>query len=218
MKLFKKIIYRGKLKLITGLHIGDSKETTDIGGVDSPVVRRKDNNEPYIPGSSIKGKMRSLLDIAHGKEDTTRDGRHPIGRLFGNIDRNNGVPSRLIVRDSYLTRESSQLISDSSFTDMPFTEVKFENIINRVKGTAEHPRQIERVPSGAEFDIEFIINIIADNESEAKQNEIEFTKLLKSGIELLHDDYLGGSGSRGYGQVKIDLNDPIENTVDKYLN
>lgn len=218
MKLFKKIIYRGKLSLISGLHIGDSKETTDIGGVDSPVVRRKDNNEPYIPGSSIKGKMRSLLDIAHGREDTTKDGIHPIGKLFGNIDRNNGVPSRLIVRDSYLTRESSQLISESSFTDMPFTEVKFENIINRVKGTAEHPRQIERVPSGAEFDIEFIINIIAENETEAARNEIEFTKLFKSGIELLQDDYLGGSGSRGYGQVKIELNEPIENTVDKYLN
>jgi CRISPR-associated protein Csm3 len=218
MKLFKKIIYRGKLTLVTGLHIGDSKETTDIGGVDSPVVRRKDNNEPYIPGSSLKGKIRSLLDIAHGKEETTRDGSHPIGRLFGNIDRINGVPSRLIVRDSYLTRESSELIKSSSFTDMPFTEVKFENVINRIKGTAEHPRQIERVPCGAEFDIEFIINIIANDENEATHNEIEFIKLFKSGIELLQDDYLGGSGSRGYGQVQIILNEPIVNTIEKYLN
>lgn len=218
MKLYKKIIFKGKLTLITGLHIGDSKETTDIGGVDSPVIRRKDNNEPYIPGSSLKGKIRSLLDIAHGKHDTTSDGEHIIGKLFGNINRNNGVPSRLIVRDSYLTRQSAEKLSDSGFTDMPYTEVKFENVINRIKGTAEHPRQIERVPSGAQFDVEFIINIIADDENEASKNEKAFIDLFYSGIKLLQDDYLGGSGSRGYGQVKIELEKPVENTVDKYLN
>lgn len=218
MKLFKKIIYKGKLTLLTGLHIGDSKETTDIGGVDSPVVRRKDNNEPYIPGSSIKGKMRSLLDVAYGKSDTTRDAEHPIGKLFGNIDSRNGVPSRLIVRDAYLTRESAQQLKDSGFTDMPFTEVKFENVINRIKGTAEHPRQIERVPSGAEFEVEFIINIIANDQPQADSNEAEFIQLFNSGIKLLHDDYLGGSGSRGYGQVKIELLQPSINHVDDYLN
>ncbi len=218
MQLYKKIIKRGTLTLITGLHIGDSKETTDIGGVDSPVVRRKDNNEPYIPGSSLKGKMRSLLDIAHGQTDTTRNGTHIIGQLFGNIDKDKGTPSRLIVRDAYLSRKSSQVISESEFTDMPFSEVKFENIINRVKGTAEHPRQIERIPAGAEFEVEFIINIIADSDSEAKTKEADFNQLLSAAIKLLEDDYLGGSGSRGYGQVKFAWNTPIEKTVEQYLH
>jgi len=218
MKLYKKIIYKGQLELLTGLHIGDSKETTDIGGVDSPVVRRKDNNEPYIPGSSIKGKIRSLLDIAHGKSDTSRDGNHIIGKLFGNISKDAGVlPSRLIVRDAYLSRNSANKINESSFTDMPFTEVKFENTINRLNGIA-NPRQIERVPAGAEFEVEFVINIIADSESEAATNEKSFIELFNAGIKLLEDDYLGGSGSRGYGQVKLNFSDPIVKTVETYLN
>jgi CRISPR-associated protein Csm3 len=214
----KKIIKQGTLVLVTGLHIGDSKENTDIGGVDSPVVRRKDNNHPYIPGSSLKGKIRSLLDIAHGIADSTRNPVHPIGQLFGNIDSRNGVPSRLIVRDAYLTNDSAKQINDAGFTDMPFTEVKFENTINRIKGTAEHPRQIERVPAGALFNVEFIINIIADDQQQADAQENTFLNLFKAGIKLLEDDYLGGSGSRGYGQVKIEWNADIVKTNDQYLN
>ena len=141
-----------------------------------------------------------------------------IGRLFGNIDKNKGVPSRLIVRDAYLSSSSSQEIRESEFTDMPFTEVKFENIINRVRGTAEHPRQIERIPAGAKFEVEFIINIISDNEQEAYENEQEFIELLEAGFRLLEDDYLGGSGSRGYGQVKFTWNEPIVKTIEHYLN
>lgn len=218
MKLYKKIIKKGTLTLITGLHIGDSKETTDIGGVDSPVIRRKDNNEPYIPGSSLKGKIRSLLDIAHGQTDTTRNGEHIIGQLFGNIDKVKGVPSRLIVRDAYLSRESSKDIRESEFTDMPFTEVKFENIINRVKGTAEHPRQIERVPAGAKFEVEFVINIMSETDQEAAAKETAFIQLLEAGFRLLQDDYLGGSGSRGYGQVTFAWDTPITKTAEQYLN
>ncbi|MBK6329263.1 MAG: type III-A CRISPR-associated RAMP protein Csm3 [Bacteroidetes bacterium] len=218
MKLYKKIIKQGTLRLITGLHIGDSKENTDIGGVDSPVVRRKDNNEPYIPGSSLKGKMRSLLDISHGETDTTKNGNHPIGQLFGSINNPQANPSRLIVRDAYLTSDSSKKIGESEFTDMPFTEVKMENVIDRIKGTAEHPRQIERIPAGAEFDVEYIINIIADSDANADKQEKEFLSLLDAGIKLLEDDYIGGSGSRGYGQVKFKWNELIVKTTEDYLN
>lgn len=151
MKLYSKIKITGTLELLTGMHIGDSKDTTDIGGVDSPIVRRKDNNEPYIPGSSIKGKMRSLLEIADGKTDTFRDGYHVIGHLFGSIDNANANPSRLIVRDASMNKLSVEQIKDSEFYDLPFTEVKIENVINRIKGTAEHPRQIERVPAGTKL-------------------------------------------------------------------
>lgn len=219
MKLYKKLIVSGKLELKTGLHIGDSKETTDIGGVDSPVIRRKDNNQPYIPGSSLKGKIRSLLEISYGKENTFREPGHPVGKLFGalGLSGNSGSPSRLIVRDAYLTKESAELLRQSEFTDMPYSEVKFENVINRIEGKAEHPRQIERVPAGSMFDVSFVINVVGQNEEEAQKNEAEFLQLFYAGIKLLEDDYLGGSGSRGYGQVKLSLQDPLTKTVNEYL-
>lgn len=223
MKLFKKILITGKLQLVTGLHIGDSKESVEIGGVDSPVVRRKDNNEPYIPGSSLKGKMRALLEIATGsnadskfrKGDYSDEGKM-IPELFGSAG-DDGTPSRILVRDAYLTRDWSKKLYESEFTDMPYTEIKFENVINRIKGTAEHPRQIERIPAGAEFEIEFVINIIADNEQTAKSIEMEYVNLFSSGIRLLEDDYLGGSGTRGYGKVKFQLKDPTPKMINEYF-
>jgi len=219
MQLHKKIFIKGTLELITGLHIGDSKETVDIGGVDSPVVRRKDNNQPYIPGSSLKGKMRSLLEITHGQPETFRQPAHPIGRFFGAISNNgDGIPSRLIVRDASMNQDSVKMLKESEFTDMPYSEVKFENVINRIKGVAEHPRQIERVPAGTRFDVSFVINIIATDSIEAAELEKSYLALFHSGIKLLEDDYLGGSGSRGYGQVKFDLNEPTSKTKEDYLN
>jgi CRISPR-associated protein Csm3 len=222
MKLKKKIIIKGTLTLLSGLHIGDSKENVEIGGVDSPVIRRKDNNQPYIPGSSLKGKIRSLLEMALGeglnsKGETsfdydsyvTTDGKL-MARLFGSAG-NNGLPSRILVRDASLTAKSVKALDKSEFTDMPFTEVKFENVINRLNGTAEHPRQIERVPAGAEFEIEFVINVMEDADEE------KFMALLDAGLALLQHDYLGGSGTRGYGQVAIKLNEPIHKTAEAYL-
>lgn len=216
MKLHRKIIIKGRVELLTGLHIGDSKENVEIGGVDAPVVRRKDNNQPFIPGSSLKGKIRSLLEIAEGVNAESKFEEYPDGCvipfLFGSAGET-GRPSRIIFRDAYLTKEWAQQLYDSKFTDMPYTEVKFENVINRIKGTAEHPRQIERIPAGAQFDVEMIINIITreGDEQEALENEKNFLSLLKKGIKLLEDDYLGGSGSRGYGQVKFHINwDSIE--------
>ena len=141
MKLKKKIIIKGTLTLLSGLHIRDSKENVEIGGVDSPVVRRRDNNQPYIPGSSLKGKLRSLLEVAMGANaDTTfKDYTQKsiiIAQLFGwfgdkNID---GNPSRLLVRDASLSESSIKKLDESEFTDMPFTEVKFENVIDRLTG------------------------------------------------------------------------------------
>lgn len=225
MKLHKKIIVNGTLELLTGLHIGDSKENTEIGGVDSPIVRRKDNNEPYIPGSSLKGKMRALLEIATGSNAESNfkmnsysaEGKD-IPVLFGSAG-DDGMPSRILIRDANLTSEWAKKLKESEFTDMPYSEIKFENVINRIKGTAEHPRQIERIPAGSKFDVEFVINIMGDSQSEAQENEKNFLTLLKGGIALLEDDYLGGSGTRGYGKVKFNLNldNPKVKTVEEYL-
>ena len=229
MKLNEKIIITGKLEVKTGLHIGDSKENVEIGGIDLTVVRRKDNNEPYIPGSSLKGKIRSLLEISEGvngnstfkkDSDSNNDqyGDSIIPELFGAIG-DKGCPSRLVVRDAYLSRESARWLKESDYTDMPYTEIKIENLINRLKGTAEHPRQIERVPAGAVFEVEFVINIFSNNDGEdIDSKRSKYLQLLKKGIKLLEDDYLGGSGSRGYGQVKFTTNidNPLIKKVKEY--
>lgn len=227
MKLYKKITYAGTLELLSGLHIGDSKESVEIGGVDSPIVRRKDNNEPYLPGSSIKGKLRSLLEVATGCNAGSKfrisDYSGPEGELipvlFG-AGGDNGLPSRLIVRDAYLTPESSKRLKESDFTDMPYTEIKFENVINRIKGVAEHPRQIERIPAGAIFNVEFIINVMDNGTSNPDELGSNLLKLLEAGIDLLHDDYLGGSGSRGYGKVRFTKSEgyPQVKLAEEYLN
>jgi CRISPR-associated protein Csm3 len=210
-KLFQKLIINGSLECVTGLHIGDSKESTDIGGVDSPVVRRKDNGQPYIPGSSLKGKMRCLLEQVAGENPDGKcmnnDG--DICKLFGASENKKenleSLPSRILVRDAFMEENSAEKFKNATTTDMPYTEVKFENVINRVKGTAEHPRQQERVPAGALFNIKLVINVFADTVEEVAEVQEKYLKTLKRGIELINDDYLGGSGSRGYGQVKIEI-------------
>lgn len=220
MKLKEKVLVQGTMELLSGLHIGDSKENVEIGGVDSPVVRRKDNNQPYIPGSSIKGKIRSLLEIAEGSNGTSKfrlkDYKQGslIPVLFGAAG-DDGNPSRLIVRDAYLTEEWAEKLKTTAFTDMPYTEIKFENVINRVKGTAEHPRQIERVPAGAIFNVEFVINVMEDNDLPAATRD-QLIQLLDRGIKLLQDDYLGGSGTRGYGNVRFELQEPVIRRSDEY--
>ena len=192
-KLVKKILVSTKLTVVTGLHIGGSKDSVEIGGIDNPVIKvatRK--NQPYIPGSSLKGKMRCLLEQVNG---ATAVGKSEIvNNLFGYAS--NNQPSKLIVRDAYLTADSVEKLVAASL-DMPYTENKYENTIDRIKGKAEHPRQSERVPAGAEFDVEMVINVW-DNDSAD-----ELKQLLRQGVALIENDYLGGSGSRGYGQVKF---------------
>lgn len=223
IQLHKKLIYKGKIDILTGLRIGSNKDAVEIGGVDLPVIRRKDNSEPYIPGSSLKGKLRSLLDIAYGKDDTTKltNEDHWIAQLFGCEKRKSsksGNPSRLIVRDIYLDDEAKELLKGSSFTDMPYTEIKMENTINRIEGNAINPRSIERIPAGVSMDYEIVINIITVENEDAKQLEANFTRLLEEGVKLLNDDYLGGNGSRGYGQVRMHLNKPQSKPLTEYLN
>jgi len=193
-KLIKKIKISSELEILTGLHIGDSSDNVEIGGVDNPVVRRTMDNVPYIPGSSIKGKIRSLLEQIAGSAEV--GGNDEINNLFGFA--NDNKPSKIIVRDAYLCEESKEQLEDSEFTDMPFTEIKHENVIERITGKAKHPRQSERVPAGAKFNVEFVINVW-----ELDKDGKELIALFKKGIKALENDYLGGSGSRGYGQVKF---------------
>jgi CRISPR-associated protein Csm3 len=202
MKLKKKIILNGKLHVLTGMHIGGSSEGVDIGGVDLGVIKDAITDCPYIPGSSLKGKMRSLLELTEGTAKPTYDPeKSPCSKLFGGINNREKISksSRLIVRDAFMTEESKKMLTESVSMEMPYTEVKWENSIDRVQGKAQHPRQIERVPAGASFDVSFVVNVHDDD------NEEEFMEMLKAAVTMLERDYLGGSGSRGYGQVKLDL-------------
>lgn len=194
-KLIKKLKINTTIELMTGLHIGGSTENVEIGGIDRPVIKiAVRENQPYIPGSSLKGKMRCLLEQVRGA--TEIGGNKSVNELFGYAQDN--LPSKIIVRDGFLTEDSVKLFKNCDNLDMPYTEGKWENSINRVEGKAANPRLIERVPAGAVFAVEFIINIWDDE----KKKE-DYLNMLKEGIALIESDYIGGSGSRGYGQVKF---------------
>ncbi|HJH61046.1 MAG TPA: type III-A CRISPR-associated RAMP protein Csm3 [Bacteroidetes bacterium] len=194
-KLVKKIKMNSTIELLTGLHIGGNSDNVEIGGIDNPVIKiATKDNQPYIPGSSLKGKMRCLLEQIAGATEVGND--TAVNKLFG-FSQNN-QPSKLIVRDAMLTETSINMLENCDNLDMPYTEGKWENVIDRVKGTASNPRQTERIPAGVSFEVEFIINIWDDDD------EKEFLELLKKGINALENDYLGGNGSRGYGQIKFD--------------
>lgn len=193
-KLVKKIKINTTINILTGLHIGGSSENVEIGGIDNPVIKiSTKDNQPYIPGSSLKGKMRCLLEQVEGAAKV--GGNEKVNNLFGFQKTNQ--PSKMIVRDAYLTTESEKALKNCDNLDMPYTEGKWENVIDRIKGTAEHPRQSERVPAGAQFAVEFVINVWDDD------NEKALLDMVKRGLRLIENDYLGGSGSRGYGQVKF---------------
>lgn len=199
-QLVKKIKINTSITLITGLHIGGNSENVEIGGIDNPVVKLASKGDvPYIPGSSLKGKMRCLLEQTAGAPKVGLDAK--VNNLFGitesKANNTENQPSKIIVRDAMLSDDSKKMLLDCDNLDMPFTENKFENVIDRVKGIAQHPRQTERVPAGAEFNAEFIINVWDDDD------EQELVALFEKGIRLLENDYLGGSGSRGYGQIKF---------------
>lgn len=200
IKLVKKIIYSGVIELKTGLHIGGTNASLNIGGPDKFVVRNPIDNIPYIPGSSLKGKMRSLVEIANGESDKGKPSNDPkskAGALFGVAgDSESSHPSRLIVRDAKLDTEAC----DFSNTDLPYAESKTEVSIDRITAKA-NPRTFERVPAGAKFNFEMILNVFEG------EDEKQLIQTLKQAIRLLEDDYLGGQGSRGYGQVHIVYNE-----------
>ncbi len=197
-RLIDKIEFEAVITLLTGLHIGASSENAEIGGVDKPIIRHKKDGQPYLPGSSIKGKIRCLLEQRRGAVKVGDNDE--VNNLFGFSGKN--LPSKILVRDSNLTPESEKVLREKYSTDLPYSEIKFENSIDRVAGKASNPRQIERIPAGAQFKAAFVINIW---ENDDKPKHIS---LFKEGIQLLEADYLGGNGTRGYGHVKIDLSEP----------
>ncbi len=195
-----KLIITATLKLVTGLHIGASKEFAPIGAVDSPFIRDALTNQPIIPGSSLKGKMRTLLAKVRTNDYFLNDiDKDPevIKRLFGSTAKDEARAARLQFYDIFLTQDSYDRLTKLDL-DTYIGEVKFENSISRATAVA-NPRQIERVPAGAEFAFKLIYNI----EDEDKDRIKEDLATIREGLELLQFDYLGGSGSRGYGKIAL---------------
>lgn len=214
IKLSKKIFFDIPIKAESGLHIGGSNLSMAIGGADSVVIRDPLTSQPIIPGSSIKGKMRSLTEkLLHAYEEGNMghvkyvpyqgsDGhkeKKVICDLYGvaSKDSEQNIPSRLIVRDAQMDDTSVKDLQESDHTDMPFSEVKTEVVIDRVTSAAM-PRQLERVPAGTIFNTTLVLNVFADDE---EQKLVDYVKV---GLRLMEDDYLGGNGSRGSGHVRID--------------
>lgn len=207
----------GTIKVLTGLHIGAGKETLEIGGLDQPIIKHPLTGEPYIPGSSIKGKMRSLLEVSlyMGKNPETRDfvlgkkdknGRGlpcgcakkdcPACTIFGTSAAEKGPdlgPTRIVVRDAYLSNAWKEKFHKGELV----MEIKYENTIDRVRGVAEHPRPLERVPAGTEFDFHLSFKIFEGDSTELLDDVFR-------GLRLIELDALGGNSSRGCGQVRFD--------------
>ena len=196
--MYAKIQINGILEVKTGMHIGASSAFSAIGAVDSPVIRDVYSNQPMIPGTSFKGKIRSLLAKSYNEKvsDPDNDDERLL-RLFGCARKNHVQAGRLLVGDMFLINET-ELRSQGIQT---MTEIKFENSIKRTTAVA-NPRQIERTVRGAKFKLDIVYDIqSADNADEALRTASEDIETLANGLRLLQIDYLGGSGTRGYGRV-----------------
>ena len=194
--MYTKLEITGTLEVLTGMHIGGSSAFAAIGAVDSPVIRDTLSDRPMIPGSSLKGKIRTLLARQYNADPlTTADNDDPrILRLFGCAKKDHLMASRLLFRDMVLPDASMRELEEVGLHSA--TEVKFENTINRLTAVA-NPRQIERVIRGCKFDLSILYNLSNTEEL------VEDISLLAEGMRLLEYDYLGGHGSRGYGKVKF---------------
>ena len=205
----------GKIVVKTGLHIGAGNDKVEIGGMDNPIIRNPLTREPYIPGSSIKGKMRSLMEWKLDKIDKGQKNPEDLGkvcscgkteckicRVFGSANskaegaRDRG-PTRLIVRDATLTEDWKKKFQDGK----ALVEEKSENSLNRITAVA-NPRPIERVVPGVEFDFEIAYRVI-DTDDNGSTDEKYFKEVVLEGLKLLQNDYLGGGGSRGNGQIEF---------------
>lgn len=211
-KLIAKYFIKGKILAETGLHIGGSKTALDIGGIDLNVIKTA-AGVPYLPGSSLKGKLRTMLAKEEGS-DSHKSDSEKIKVIFGDSPSKDdkGQITRIIVRDSFLINKNELKNGEGEFSELEldYTEGKWENTIDRQTGTAGNPRQIERVPSGAIFDFELIYNVYDDGKKDEHLAEI------KKAMRLLEDDYLGGSGSRGYGKIKFIEIKEGQRTIEQY--
>ncbi len=237
LKKIKQI--KGKIILKSGLHIGSGDMEMKIGGTDNPVIKHPHTNEPYIPGSSLKGKVRALLEMRSGLMHRT-NGKPLDIKTYKTLQGNDQKECEMILKlfgagASESEAKEAEAIGPTraAFADcpldddwkrqaeadfLPFIEVKSENTIDRIRGTALHPRFTERVPAETQFSFRITLKQGAGDDNQGLEN------LLLEGLKLLQDDALGGNGSRGYGRIRVEfdesddpgLNARFQNQIDPY--
>jgi len=221
------VFLAGTIEVETGLSIGGSSEGYEIGGMDNPVIRYMEGDDefPYVPGSSIKGKMRSLMEWARpgkleddGSPHTCNDEDCTICRIFGRpaeSDVKEG-PGRLVVRDAFPDEETKeQMLKIEREKGLPKTEWKTENSLNRLTSEAM-PRPMERVTKGSKFNLRMVYSVY-EIDGDGGEADISNLAELIEGMQMLEDSFLGGSGSRGYGRISIDLLEDLPiRTLDEY--
>jgi len=189
-----------QIEILTGLHIGGPKEGLKVGGIDNPVIRNPITNQPYIPGSSLKGRFRMALEVKYADVTKESKGVGPssdpnnksqVVKLFGNADSNKQTEAtRLIFRDARLS---------DGFEEYAQGEEKIEVKMDREKlaGFTGSIRRQERIPAGARFDFEVMMRVFEGDDEKL------FLSRLEEAMKIVELEFLGGSGSRGYGQVKF---------------
>jgi CRISPR-associated protein Csm3 len=220
MKLLKYKVITGEIELLTGLHIGGSSDIIEIGGMDNPVLKHPVTEEPYIPGSSLKGKIRSLLELVFGKVNNDgevhkcKDPDCEICRVFGaspdkefeEVAKKRG-PTRVIFRDAFISDDYRNEMKEKGLTVYDIVEEKTENNLNRITAKA-NPRKLERVVPGVRFSFEIVYRVFDTGDGGKKDEEL-FEKLFDIkqgqgvGMRLLELDCLGGYGSRGSGKIRF---------------
>ncbi|SMC29414.1 CRISPR-associated protein Csm3 [Clostridium acidisoli DSM 12555] len=219
-----RLIINADLVVKTGLHIGGGNSSVEIGGIDNSVIKNH-KGEPYIPGSSLKGKLRSLTELAHNKIGKNEKGENLpcncgeciICKIYGasaseENKTQDRLPTRIIVRDAFLkdsiAEDMRKKRGEFKELELAYTESKWENSIDRLTSKA-NPRLFERVPEGAIFELEVIYTIY-------NEEDIGNFKYLIEGFKFVEDDYLGGNGTRGYGKVNLENIKFFVKTIDDY--
>jgi CRISPR-associated protein Csm3 len=199
----------GTITCISGLHVGGSDDQLEIGGLGLPVIKHPESGAPYIPGSSLKGRMRSELEHKLGKYGG--GGKEPCGcckadcpvcRVFGphkyDPRGSNPLPhpgpTRLIVRDAQ---------ADGKI----FWEMKTESGNDRITGQAGNPRQLERVASGAKFRLRLVLQVFDTDDKfqyQGKSGKDALLAVVAGCIADVESTGIGGSISRGSGEVRVD--------------
>ncbi|MEM1673523.1 MAG: CRISPR-associated RAMP protein Csx7 [Candidatus Bathyarchaeia archaeon] len=211
-RLERRIIISGTIEAVTPLHIGSGKPEVEIGEVDLPVLRDP-RGQPYIPGSSLKGRVRTEaekiarkigmdvcdppnVDSMCGSKKSRVEDFCICCRIFGTAGKIS-LASKVKFRDAYPLEGIERLLERTGIAIDRGTETVAKGALYT----------IEAVPAGAKFGLEIVADNLSDDE----------LKLLKAALKSVEDSALGGSSTRGFGKVRITIDYVRERSAGYYL-
>ena len=244
-----------KLRILTGLHIGGSDDTMQIGGIDSAVIKReiftnedgsinydgtgKKITEPYIPGSSLKGKVRSLLEhsfgliaeqrLIHENETDFKKREAKQGQVINStfikkctneeLKKKANLIITLFGESAGSDDKSNTKITRAIFRDTFLTKesrkLYLDDKIKLSEEKAENTINRVSVMANPRFmervpsGVEFDFEVVLREFDEDKN--LPLSKTIELGLLLLQNDALGGGGSRGNGKIEFEKFQNIEN-------